>query len=151
MGNALKKMAKVRPGFPIRQIVAHEIRAEEIGPVAARAVALRWTPERSSFASVRNVLLNFEAGGKRIFRILRDEQAEKIWSHAAWRFWLTFSVIFDLLTSMVGRHALPPDIPKYRNAGMTKNLWRARRSFRLDLNSFALQRFLQHRGRELRG
>ncbi len=100
-GQRIKKDGEVRPGFPIRQIVAHEIRAEEIGPVAARAVALRGAG-KIELRIGKKRLLNLEAGGKRIFRILRDEQAEKIWSHAGVEILADLQRDFDLLTQWRG-------------------------------------------------
>jgi len=74
-------------------------------------------------------LLNLEAGGKRIFPFFATNKPRKYGPMPAWRFWLTFSVIL-IPHSMAGRHALPPDIPKYGNAWNDRKIFdEARRSF----------------------
>src|SRR5258706_3007235 len=80
-GQGFEEDGVIGTSGPVGEVLAHEIRAEEVGPVAAGSIAL---------GNAGNIELGFleegafgvEAGLQRIFMIIRDQSAEQIGSHA---------------------------------------------------------------------
>src|SRR5260221_14194128 len=66
---------------PVREVVAHEVGAEKIGPVTAGSVALRDTGE-IELGFLQESALGSKAGLKRIFAVLCNERPEQVGPHA---------------------------------------------------------------------
>ena len=80
-GEGAEKRIEIRTGGPIRHVVGHEVRREEIGPIASGAVTLRNAGQIES-CGAEEVVLDGEAGRERICGIAGAERAEQIGSHA---------------------------------------------------------------------
>ena len=80
-GKRVEENVIVGPRGPISEIVAHEIGAEEIGPVAAGAVALRCATE-IEFGVGEECAFEFESFFERVASVLARDCAEKIRTHS---------------------------------------------------------------------
>jgi len=61
--------------------VDHEIGAEEVGPIAACAIALRGAGE-IELGCLEKVMFELESSIKRVLRVFPGEGAEEVWPHA---------------------------------------------------------------------
>ncbi len=93
-GKRFEENGEVGARTPISHVVSDEVRAKEIGPIAAFTVALRSAGE-VEFGFFKKRALNFEASVNGIGKIFRDKHAEKIRSHAGVKILAHFECDFD--------------------------------------------------------
>ena len=80
-GQGFEKDLIVGARGPIREVMNHEIRGEEVGPVAAGSIALRGAGE-VELGLLQKRLLYFETSVEGIFGVFCNQKAEKIRTHS---------------------------------------------------------------------
>ena len=145
---SLEKDFVVGPRGPIRQVMHHKVRAEEICPVAASAVALA-AARKVELRGLQKVVFNMESCVEGILRVFCHQRAEKIRPHSRMQILAHLQRHFDFFGEW--RRDVLGDLV-LRSIETRKQNKVSRRSTRrgLDLDACAHERFAENRFSKLR-
>src|SRR6266850_5188417 len=139
----------VRAGGPVGEVVHHEVWAEEIGPIASGAVALRGAG-KIELRKLQKFAFDFEPRVERRFGVFRDKRSEEIRPHAGVEILADLQGDFDFLRE--GRRNMLRDLILWQiGARRGRKIGGGGIGGGLDLNTCSDQGFTEHRFCELCG